>query len=543
VRIGSAAKACDRQEIKMDSKANSGNVLIWRQSWVIWCVLLIGAAALIALSYTGIVDMLRIWNTREEYGYGYIIPFITIFLIWQNKDVLEKTSFNGSWFGLVIVLLGIAVALIGNLTTISTLIQYGMLMILFGVVYAYMGVSIRPIIVPLLFLLFMIPLPGFFLNNLSSHLQLISSEIGVAVVRLFGISVYLEGNVIDLGTYQLQVVEACSGLNYLFPLMSLAFIAAYFYKAPFWQRATIFITSMPITVLMNSFRIGVIGVLVDKWGIEQAEGFLHYFEGWIVFMACMLILLGEMWLFNKLFNNNEALLDTFGIELPAQTPDNAEIKYRNIPRPLIVSVVIVLAGALLSSSIETREEIIPDRMSFDSFPSTIDEWKGTEDSIEKKFLDVLKLDDYVMSNYRRSNGDAVNFYSAYYQSQRGGASAHSPRSCIPGGGWQIKAFETIQLGDLKFSDEPFLVNRLLIKKGDQGQLVYYWFQQRGRIITNEYLVKFYLLWDSLTKNRTDGALVRLTTSLKPGENIADADGRLTDFSRLIQPVIPDYIPE
>jgi len=527
----------------MSSKADLSDVLVWRQSWALWCILLISIIAIMGMAHTGIIDMMRIWDTREEYGYGYIIPFITLFLIWQHKDVIEKVSFTGSWFGLIIVLLGVAVTLAGNLTTISTLIQYGMLVTLLGVVYAYMGTNIRPIIVPLLFLAFMIPLPGFFLNNLSSYLQLISSEIGVAVIRLFGISVYLEGNVIDLGTYQLQVVEACSGLNYLFPLMSLAFIAAYFFKAPFWQRATVFITSIPITVLMNSFRIGVIGVLVENWGIEQAEGFLHSFEGWIIFMACMLILFGEMWLFSKFSSDKKSLSEAFGIDLPEETPENAEIKYRSISRPLIASVLIVLVGASMSAMIETREEIIPDRISFDSFPSSIEDWKGADDIIEKKYLDVLKLDDYILANYTRSDGETANFYSAYYRSQRGGASAHSPRSCIPGGGWQIKDFKTTQIDEVEFRGKPLSVNRLLIKKGDNGQLVYYWFQQRGRIITNEYLVKFYLFWDALTINRTDGALVRLTTTIQPGEDVAKADKRLTEFARLIKPALSQYIPE
>ena len=362
-------------------------------------------------------------------------------------------------------------------------------------------------------------------------------------MKFFGISVFLEGNLIDLGEFQLQVAEACSGLRYLFPFISLAFIMAYFFEAPFWQRVTIFITSIPITVFMNSFRIGVIGVLVDKWGIDQAEGFLHYFEGWIIFMACMLILFGEMWLFNVFSNEKKPLLEVFGIELPELTPENAKIEYRTIPKSLSASVLLVLVGAFVSSLIETREEIIPDRLSFDEFPSVIGEWQGSEDTIEKKYLDVLKLDDYILANYRHSNGETVNFYSAYYQSQRGGASAHSPRSCIPGGGWRIKEFETTTLSSIEFAGKPLSVNRLLIKKGDYGQLVYYWFQQRGRIITNEYLVKFYLFWDALTINRTDGALVRLTTTLKPGEDVAKADKRLSAFILLIQPTLSEYIPE
>ena len=127
----------------------------------------------------------------------------------------------------------------------------------------------------------MIPLPEFVLANLSTRLQLLSSQLGVAFIRLFDISVFVEGNVIDLGGYKLQVAEACSGLRYLFPLMTLGFLMACFYKGARWKRVVLFLSSIPITVLMNSIRIGIIGVTVERWGIRMAEGFLHDFRaGW-----------------------------------------------------------------------------------------------------------------------------------------------------------------------------------------------------------------------------------------------------------------------
>ncbi|MCB1902774.1 MAG: archaeosortase/exosortase family protein, partial [Gammaproteobacteria bacterium] len=142
---------------------------------------------------------------------------------------------------------------------------------------------------------------------------------------LFGISVFLEGNVIDLGEYKLQVVEACSGLRYLFPLVSIAFLAAYMYKVEMWKRVLVFLSSIPITILMNSFRIGVIGYLVENYGTEQAEGFLHDFEGWIIFMACFAILLLEMTLLAKVGKRKYTLKEVFGLEAPQPLPAGLEM--------------------------------------------------------------------------------------------------------------------------------------------------------------------------------------------------------------------------
>ena len=138
-----------------------------------------------------------------------------------------------------------------------------------------------------LYLFFMLPLPQVLYLPLSLKLQTISSELGVALISLFGVPVFLEGNVIDLGSYQLQVAEACSGLRYLFPLMSFGFLFAVLYRGPTWHKLVLFFSTIPITILMNSVRIAIVGMLVSFFGTEQAEGFLHFFEGWVIFIVCI----------------------------------------------------------------------------------------------------------------------------------------------------------------------------------------------------------------------------------------------------------------
>ena len=522
---------------------SDGNILIYRNTNTLYALLGVALLLLGFVSWDAILDMIHIWSTREEYGHGFLIPVISILMILQNKDKLEQIEFKGSWLGVFITAFSLIILFVGAASTIFAIMEYAMVFTLFGIAYAFTGnKGMKYIGIPILFLLFMIPLPVFIFRELSASLQLISSQLGVAVIRLFDISVYLEGNVIDLGVYKLQVVEACSGLRYLFPLMSLAFLCAYLFKAPLWKKAIIFLSSMPITVLMNSFRIGMIGVLVEYGGIEQAEGFLHDFEGWIIFMACLAILVLEMWLLNKISGDGRPLQEVFGLEYPDETPENAEFVKRQTQTPLVVVAVLLAVFAGIVASLDARQEIIPDREDLDGIPMVLGEWKGHPNSLEQKYLDVLKLDDYVITDYIK-DGQGVNFYVAYYASQRAGESAHSPRSCIPGGGWLIRDLsqKTIKLESAP--DKPLEVNRLVIVKGDYKQLVYYWFQQRGRIITNEYLVKWYLLRDSIMENRSDGALVRLTTMSKPGEDLAEADKRIQSLLNELYPDLNKYIPD
>ena len=519
------------------------NSLVWKESIWLWLTLVIVAALIVTLFYQGLELMVSEWE-RPEYSHGYLIPVIAAFLIWQRKDRLESMPFPGSFVGLGVVIAGVLIYFIGELSTLYIIIQYGFIVVVMGVAYSLMGWrAFKIILVPLIILGFMVPLPGFFYNNLSSQLQLLSSSIGVAVIRLFDISVYLEGNVIDLGTFKLQVVEACSGLRYLFPLMTLGFIAAYFYRAAFWKRAVIFLSSIPITVLMNSFRIGAIGIMVDRWGQSMAEGFLHDFEGWVIFMACTATLMLEMWALSRFSRTRRPLREVFGMDMPAPTPAGVTIHCRKVPAQLVAAGIVVAVGVLASTQVSTRQEIIPQRTDFAQFPMDLDGWQGRRDQIEQIYVDTLKFDDYIMADYVNKQGSQVNLYVAYYGSQSKGESAHSPRSCLPGGGWVVKSLTQKPLAGIEVSGLPLRINRALITKGDSTQLVYYWFQQRGRIITNEYLVKWYLFWDALTRQRTDGALVRLVVFLGPGEDVMLGDQRLTDFARVavdrLQPYVPD----
>ncbi len=195
---------------------------------------------------------------------------------------------------------------------------------------------------------------------------------------------------------------------------------------------------------------------------------------------------------------------------------------------------------LASTQMVSREELRPPRRSFFDFPMQVGGWEGRTAVMDPLYVKALRFDDYLLADFRTEAAPAVNLYAAYYGSQKKGQSAHSPRTCIPGDGWEIASLKRLEIpeGDRL----PLAVNRVIIQKGEMRQVVFYWFQQRGRVLTNEYLVKFYLFWDALTKNRTDGALVRLTTVIPEGEDESLSDRRLAAFIKEARPLLDRYIP-
>jgi exosortase D (VPLPA-CTERM-specific) len=328
--------------------------------------------------------------------------------------------------------------------------------------------------------------------------------------------------------------------------MTLSLLCAYLYRDRMWKRVMLVLSSVPIAILVNGARIGLIGALVEYYGRGAAEGFAHFFEGWLLFVVSLGLIVAELWLLAKIGRDSRPFLDRFQ-RPPARAssmPDGSEpIRPWTVPAPAVVAILFVLGMGLFSTQLASRQDMTPPRRAFVDFPLSIDRWTGSSYTMEKVYRDVLKFDDYFLADYQQAGGGPVNLYLAYYRSQRKGQSAHSPRTCLPGGGWEIVSLETAQVPSGGSRQDSFPVNRAIIQKGEQKQMVYYWFQQRGRVLTDEYLVKWYLFWDALTRQRTDGALVRLMAMVQPGEEEAAAEARLAAFTRLVEPGLGRYIPD
>lgn len=504
-------------------------------------LLLVGVLLAFAAFYGGLADLVARWYKQEEYSHGFFLPLISLYLLWHRRAVLAQSRGAPSAWGLVALVVAAGLLVLGEVTAIFIAIQAGFLVALVGLVLCYGGVSLlRVTLLPIAFLLFAIPLPYFIDSQLSWRLQLISSNLGVDFLRLMGYAVYLEGNVIDLGSYKLQVVEACSGLRYLYPLLSLGFLMAYMYPAALRWRVLLFVSTVPVTVLTNSARIAMVGVLVERWGGGMADGFLHYFEGWIIFLVCQLVLMAEIWLIER-YTQRRSLLDVQQFPMPAVARPTGAFVAGRITPALLAGLVVLGAGWAAAQTVGGREEIKPARVSLKTFPLELGNWRASESSLSIDVEQALGFDDYVLADYRSDAGDLVNFYVAYYSSQRKGVSPHSPQVCIPGGGWVISGItrEVVPLND----GTPMEVVRVVIDKGSMRQLVYYWFEQRGRRISNEYLMKWFLLSDAVTRNRTDGALVRVVTPVRPGEATDAGDERLAAFVRLAVPLMGPFVPE
>ena len=510
---------------------------------VLWLALATAAAAI--FFWPGLNDLWRAWQA-PEYSHGPLIPLISSYLfLRQMKHVPERPgAVDARWPGVLVLLFAFSVGLLGNVTRIEKLVALAVIVWVGGMILVSFGWRRgRQFWPPVLHLGFMMPLPFFLYWKVSLALQFVSSELGVAFIQMMNIPVYLEGNVIDLGTYKLHVAEACSGLRYLFPIMSFTYIFAVLYQGSVWHKAVLLLAAIPIAVVMNSIRIGVIGVIVDGWGIEHAQGFMHYFEGWVIFMLCILVMLVLARIMQRLSGDRRSLAQVLDLDFSGLGAQIARVRHVQPSLALLGTAALFAVAAFLWNPLTTPAPPRIDRDPFLVFPRALGEWRGVpHPELPREISEVLRADDYLNMSFEAAGAAApVDLFIAWYRDQSR-AEIHSPEVCIPAGGWEMSKIENRDVVvDTGGQSLAIPVNRAIIQKGVTRRLVYYWFDQGGRRLTSDHAAKIYLTLDAITTGRTDGALVRFITPIVSGEAPEAADARLADMIGKAMPMLPRFI--
>jgi EpsI family protein len=371
-----------------------------------------------------------------------------------------------------------------------------------------------------------IPPPSIFVYKISLPLQIMSSQLAVMLLQLLGYAVNRQGNIIDLGHTELQVVAACSGLRCILVLLAAGSIFCYFYQRRPWKVAILLMALIPAALITNAVRLAAAGIIPFL-----QEGFWHSFSGWLIFLATF----GLLILLNRVLN----LIDP---------PDPPDLKDPPNPatyqkpaggaRPplikyLTAALVVVLIGiGLFRHSLVFAA--IPLRQSFHRFPLQLGPWQGKHDPVDPEIIQATFSDAHLNAGYRNTTGKEVSLWIAYYaKDESGGGFKHTPRHCMVGGGWEILA------GGVREIAPGHPVDYLVMQSLGNRVLVYSWQLWHGQWVTEKKLTEPYLIWDGLARHRNDGAMIRLITPVSGG--LQEAEALLMDFARLLLPILPEFI--
>lgn len=210
----------------------------------------------------------------------------------------------------------------------------------------------------------------------------------------------------------------------------------------------------------------------------------------------------------------------------------------NLLRFLVV-VTLLTATAIFLRARDTGE-VLPAHQPVAEFPKELAAWRGEDFPLQPDVKQILGDGDFLLRIYRAPGQPYVDFFLAYFSTQRTGSSIHSPQNCLPGAGWSPVDFARVPLPVA--GAREFTVNRYVISKGLDRQLVLYWYQSNGRVVANEYWAKVFLVADSIRRNRSDGALLRVVTPISRDESIEGAEQRALSFAREVYPHLDRFVP-
>ena len=234
--------------------------------------------------------LVRQWWQDPNYTHGLFVPAFFLFLLWKDRARLAELPLKPAWSGLVIFLLALLTLIVGVISRELFLPRISLLLLMSGMVVFLAGWGyLVAVAFPLAFLILMLPSSTLF-SQISLPLQIVSTKVATLLLRLAGVAAVREGNIILLHTARLGVTEACSGIRFLFSLITLAVIYGYLAESKIGVRVSLALAAAPISVLANALRVAGTGFVMQHWGIERAEGTLHLFSGWLIFLGALVML-------------------------------------------------------------------------------------------------------------------------------------------------------------------------------------------------------------------------------------------------------------
>jgi len=239
-----------------------------------------------------VAGMVGAWWNDPNYSHGFLVPLISVYLIWRQRRQLAEAAAGPNYLGLLVVAGGLLILVVGQLAHEFYLRRVSLIPVMWGLVLLAWGWGVaRRLIFAFAYLILMVPLPYLLYDAVAFPLRLIAAQVAAWGIRLFGIPVYLEGNVIHLPNMVMNVVDACSGIRSLISLLAVGIILAYLLLPKRWLKLVVVLLVPPVAVFTNALRVTAAGILARYYGPETLEGVMHDFVGWLVFMAGFILLL------------------------------------------------------------------------------------------------------------------------------------------------------------------------------------------------------------------------------------------------------------
>ncbi len=255
-----------------------------------WLAVAWFSALLIICYFPVLAQLVHKWYYDEDMGHGFFVPVIAAYIAWQNRDKLFASGLKINYWGLAILVFAGLQLYISTLAAELFTTRTAFIESIIGIIVFLGGMqALRILAFPVILLFFMVPIPSVIYNQITFPLQIFASQVAEFVLNLMGYPVLRDGNVLELASQKLSVVEACSGIRSLLSLSFLSLVYSYFFDSRVWMRFVLFLATIPIAIVANSGRVTLTGIL-SEIRPDLAHGFFHSASGWVIFMIALFML-------------------------------------------------------------------------------------------------------------------------------------------------------------------------------------------------------------------------------------------------------------
>lgn len=498
-------------------------------SLLLWLNISLLLAAFIFIYKSTMSALVKTWTNQTSYSHGFLIPLISLYLIYLEWKKLRQLSVRPNIFGgIVLTIAGCFIFVLGNISSIVTLQELSMLVVIPGIILMLLGNEfLKRLALPIGYLIFMISAMDIFLDRLHWPSQLFSATMASNALKLLNIPVHQSSNYLELPNVTLEVANACSGVRHIISIIALGIPLAYLTQQGLWRKILLIAFGVIVGIFTNGFRI----VLISIWaynGGEVLHGPFHIFQGlFVAVFGYFVLILGAIFL-RKISPGITKESNKPVKEIPEKPLHN--IKHFNQGLFIAVGLLLVTGGhSYLYEPKPVRLSDLSERL-----PGEIGDWRMEKAGYQNDLFRVEGADFEVVRFYKNVKGRTIRAYIGYFESQRQDKELVYYKNDI--------LFRNAKALDISFDDgDNAKVNRTVFKNGNKTSLVLFWYDLNGRVVANKYEAKLITAFDGLLYRRTNGAIIIVSSDLDNPTETEEVLKDEIDFVHSFFPVLKNYL--
>ena len=479
-----------------------------------------------------ITELVSFWKQSYVYSYGFLIPAISLYLVWLNKKKLKGIHLIPDYlFGLPFMLCGLLLFILGNRSGVLVIESLSIIVTISGMVLLIFGKRyFLALLFPITYLLFMIPIWDSLMVRLQFPFQNFTAFTAAHLLQLSGVPVYRNAIFLELPNITLEVANVCSGINNLIAVLAIALPLAYVSLKSWPRRIVLVIGGIVIAALSNGLRVAMIGFLSYNGISVTLHGPGHILQAMFVSFVGFIVLFIGSWILSD--RHSESAISLEPEPISQGNNDSHPCNTINQRICFLAAGILFIAGMYINF---VNPSPVPLRSDLKLFPYEIGAYRGSDVSVDHNISEMIHPDVEKERIYKTASGREVNLYIGYLESQKQGkelvnyksAGFHNGASC-----------ENITIN----ANRTVKINKVLSQKDGTSKVIYFWYDLSGTIVADRYYAKMQTAFDAVFKQRSNGAFIMISSTVDKSKDDPRVFEDAEDFIRVLIPVLHGYLP-